>query len=122
VPPYIAVSGIGQTTVIIDFIVAMPSVVHFKDLLVVFPGFSLSFHVSWSMCAERLKSIVLKGSTMDILDLEPRKPKPKPKNLDEMSIEALQEYIEEIEAEIERVQEAISAKKSARNGAESVFR
>ena len=74
------------------------------------------------MCAEHLKSIVLKGSTMDILDLEPRKPKPKPKNLDEMSIEALQEYIEEIEAEIERVQEAISAKKSARVGAESVFK
>jgi hypothetical protein len=43
--PYIAVPGIGQTTVIIDFIVAMPSVVQFKDLLVVSPGFSLFFCV-----------------------------------------------------------------------------
>ncbi|MGY8991217.1 MAG: DUF1192 family protein [Rhodospirillales bacterium] len=59
---------------------------------------------------------------MDILDLEPRTPKPELKNLDEMSIEALQEYIEELELEIERVKEAISVKNKARDGAESVFK
>jgi len=59
---------------------------------------------------------------MDILDLEPRTPKPELKNLDEMSIEALQEYIEELELEIERVKEAISVKNQARDGAESVFK
>ncbi len=59
---------------------------------------------------------------MDTDDLEPRKPKPAPKNLDEMSIEALSEYISEMEAEIARVREAIAAKDKAREGAESFFK
>jgi len=58
---------------------------------------------------------------MDLLDLEPRKPQPKTKNLDVMSIEALQEYIAELETEISRVKEVIESKESAREGAESVF-
>ena len=40
---------------------------------------------------------------MDLEDLEPRNRKPPPKNLDVMSIEALHEYIAELEAEIARV-------------------
>ena len=59
---------------------------------------------------------------MDLLDLEPRKQQPKPKNLDELSIEALHEYIAELETEISRVNEVIKAKELARNGAESVFK
>jgi uncharacterized small protein (DUF1192 family) len=59
---------------------------------------------------------------MDWEDLEPQRQKPKPRNLDEMSIEALQEYIAEMETEIARVREAIAAKEAARNGADSVFK
>ncbi len=59
---------------------------------------------------------------MDTDDLEPKKKKPAPKNLEEMSIEALQEYIAEMEAEIARVREAIAGKEDARNGAEQFFK
>ena len=59
---------------------------------------------------------------MDTDDLEPIKEKPAPKNLDIMSIEALHEYVGELEAEIARVRDAIAHKEKARAGAESVFR
>ena len=59
---------------------------------------------------------------MDLDDLEPRDKKPEPKNLDVMSIEALEECIAELEAEITRVRQAIAAKKEARTGADSVFK
>ena len=58
---------------------------------------------------------------MDLSELEPVKKKVERKNLDEMSIEALGEYIEEMNAEIARVEEAIKLKKHALAGAESVF-
>ncbi len=59
---------------------------------------------------------------MDTDDLEPKKKKPAPKNLEEMSIEALQEYIAEMEVEIARVREAIAGKEDARTGAEQFFK
>ena len=59
---------------------------------------------------------------MDAEDLEPRHKKPKPRDLTVMSIEGLEEYIETLSAEIERTKQAIKAKKSARMGAESVFK
>lgn len=59
---------------------------------------------------------------MDVEDLEPQREKPKPKNLDIMSIEALQEYIGELETEILRAREAIAAKEAARDSADSVFK
>jgi uncharacterized small protein (DUF1192 family) len=59
---------------------------------------------------------------MDTDDLEPIVPKAKPKDLEIMSIEALGEYIAELETEIERVRAEMKLKKSAREGAESVFR
>ena len=59
---------------------------------------------------------------MDLEDLEPRKQKPVKKNLDEMSIEALHEYIAEMEEEIARVRAAIENKEKARNSADSFFR
>lgn len=57
-------------------------------------------------------------------DLEPQHQKRKlePKNLEELSIEALGEYIAELEAEIARVREAITGKEAARNGAEQFFK
>ena len=57
-------------------------------------------------------------------DLEPQhqKPKPDPINLEELSIEALGEYIAELEAEITRVRETIAEKENARQGAEGFFK
>jgi uncharacterized small protein (DUF1192 family) len=59
---------------------------------------------------------------MDLDDLEPQKQTPPPKNLDVMSIEALNDYIGELETEIARVRDAIALKEGARAGAESVFK
>ncbi len=57
---------------------------------------------------------------MDPEDLEPRKAKPKPKNLDPLSIDELNDYIAELEAEIARVKAEI-AKKSAHLSAAAAF-
>ncbi|MDP6897262.1 MAG: DUF1192 domain-containing protein [Rhodospirillales bacterium] len=59
---------------------------------------------------------------MEWNDLEPQKEKPKPKNLVEMSIAALGEYIDELQAEIARAEAIIKSKETARDGAESVFK
>ena len=59
---------------------------------------------------------------MEWNDLEPQTKKPKPKDLEEMSIAALGEYINELNAEIARVEEMIKSKKAARDGAASVFK
>lgn len=59
---------------------------------------------------------------MEPEDLEPRTKRPKPKNLEEMSIEALGEYITDLESEIRRARETIAAKEKVRAGAESLFR
>jgi uncharacterized small protein (DUF1192 family) len=59
---------------------------------------------------------------MDERELEPRTRKPEVKNLEVLSFEALEEYIGELETEIERVREEIKRKNSARSAAESVFR
>ena len=42
---------------------------------------------------------------MDLEELEPRKAKPHPKNLDPMSVEELTDYIANLKAEIARVEE-----------------
>ena len=55
-------------------------------------------------------------------DLEPRTLRPKPLDLDTLSIEALNDYIAELEGEIERVRAAIAAKESWRGEAESFFK
>ncbi len=59
---------------------------------------------------------------MDTDDLEPPKKKAEQKDLEVMSIEALEEYIQELEGEIERVRGAIKLKEAARLGAESAFK
>lgn len=59
---------------------------------------------------------------MDENDLEPQKRKPDVKNLEVLSLDALDEYIGELEAEIERTREEIKRKKSAQLAAESIFR
>ncbi len=59
---------------------------------------------------------------MEDKDLEPQKKKPEVKNLEVMSIEALEEYIGELRDEIERVRSEIAKKNVARGAADSVFK
>ncbi len=59
---------------------------------------------------------------MDPDDLEPRKKVADRRNLEPMSVEELVAYIEDLEAEIVRAKNAITAKKTLRSGADSLFR
>ena len=59
---------------------------------------------------------------MDLDDLEPRKTKPKPKDLDVMGVEELEEYLAELDAEAARVKEKLAAKKAYLSGAEGLFK
>lgn len=59
---------------------------------------------------------------MEDEDLEPKTLRPKPRELDSLSIEALRDYIAELEAEIDRVREAIVAKEAWRGEADSFFK
>jgi uncharacterized small protein (DUF1192 family) len=58
----------------------------------------------------------------DDLELQHVERKLPPKNLALMSIEALNDYIADLESEIARARETISEKQSARGDAESVFK
>lgn len=59
---------------------------------------------------------------MDIEELEPKKQKPQPRNLDVLSIEELNDYIAEMQVEIKRVEEKIAAKKAHINAAAGLFK
>jgi len=59
---------------------------------------------------------------MDEQDLEPRTKRQKPKDLEVMSVEALNEYIAGLEAEIERARAEIAAKQSHKAAAETFFK
>ena len=59
---------------------------------------------------------------MDLEDLEPRKTKPKPKDLEVMGVEELEEYLAELDAEAARVKEKLAAKKAYLTGAEGLFK
>lgn len=59
---------------------------------------------------------------MELEDLEPRKAKPKPKDLDVMGVEELEEYLAELEVEAARVNEKIAAKKAYLSGADDLFK
>ena len=59
---------------------------------------------------------------MDSDDLEPPAKPAGLKNLDEMSIEAIGEYIGALKAEIARAEAAIEAKQAARQGAHAFFK
>mgnify|MGYP003700472363 CR=1 FL=1 len=56
-------------------------------------------------------------------DDEPPKPKGLvPRDLEPMSVEALEDYVAELQTEIERVKTKIDAKQSARGAAEGFFK
>ncbi len=55
-------------------------------------------------------------------DLRPQKAPAKLRNLDDLSIEDLEEYIAELEAEISRVRQDIAKKNRHREGVEGLFK
>ena len=59
---------------------------------------------------------------MDPEELEPRKQKPQLRNLVVLSIEELNDYIEEMRTEIRRVEEKIAAKKAHLSAAAGLFK
>jgi uncharacterized small protein (DUF1192 family) len=59
---------------------------------------------------------------MEPEDLEPRKKAPAPRELDSLSIEELNNYIAELQAEIDRVKAKIAAKQAHLTGAASLFK
>ena len=59
---------------------------------------------------------------MDEEELEPRRKPTQPRDLTLMGIEELETYIAELEAEIARVREDITAKLGQRRGAEALFK
>jgi len=59
---------------------------------------------------------------MDLDDLEPRKQKPKPKDLEAMGVDELEAYLAELEQEADRVREKVAAKKAYLSGADAIFK
>ena len=59
---------------------------------------------------------------MDLDDLEPQRPRAKPKNLDDLGIDELEAYAAELESEISRVKSKIKAKRDYLSGADGLFR
>ena len=60
---------------------------------------------------------------MDTDDLEPKRPNLNAApDMEEMSIEALGEYIDALNAEIKRAEDAIESKKGAHGAAEALFK
>jgi uncharacterized small protein (DUF1192 family) len=59
---------------------------------------------------------------MDLEDLEPLSKKPKPKDLDNLGVEELEDYLAELEAEMTRVRDKLVAKRAYLSGAETLFK
>ena len=59
---------------------------------------------------------------MDFEDLEPRKQPPKPRDLSSWSVDELNAYIGNLQAEIARAKETIAAKQAHRSGADAFFK
>ncbi|WP_119166229.1 DUF1192 domain-containing protein [Algihabitans albus] len=59
---------------------------------------------------------------MDTDDLEPRKAIAKPRDLDLLGVEELQDYLAELETEAERVRAKIAAKTDYQGTADALFK
>ncbi len=59
---------------------------------------------------------------MDLDELEPRKKKIQPKDLEVLGVEQLEEYLAELEAEAERVRTKLAEKKAYLAGAQAFFK
>jgi uncharacterized small protein (DUF1192 family) len=58
---------------------------------------------------------------MDEEELEPRRRRPQPKDLEPLGIAELEAYIAGLEAEIARARNEIAGKRARRGGAEALF-
>jgi uncharacterized small protein (DUF1192 family) len=59
---------------------------------------------------------------IDLEEFEPRKQPPKPRDLSSWGIAELNEYIANLQAEIERAQAAIKSKQGHRSAADAFFK
>ena len=59
---------------------------------------------------------------MEAEDLEPRHVRPRPKDLDGMGVDELENYLAELMAEAERVRAKIASKKTYLAGADAFFK
>ncbi|MEX0815410.1 MAG: DUF1192 domain-containing protein [Dongiaceae bacterium] len=59
---------------------------------------------------------------MDLDDLEPRRTRPKPRDLDSLSVEELRDYVATLKAEIVRIEAKIAAKQTHLSGAGGLFK
>lgn len=59
---------------------------------------------------------------MDSDDLEPRKPLPKPTDLERMGVGELEDYIAGLQAEIDRAQAMIDKKQGHKGAADALFK
>jgi uncharacterized small protein (DUF1192 family) len=59
---------------------------------------------------------------LDTDELEPRRPAPKPRDLETLAIAELENYIAELEGEIARARAVIARKRDHRSGADAVFK
>lgn len=59
---------------------------------------------------------------LDLDELEPRKAKPAPKDLTDLSIPDVLAYIADLEAEIARARTVITVKEKQRSGADALFK
>ena len=55
-------------------------------------------------------------------ELDPRTKRPKLRNLDNMSVDELEEYIRQLKEEIARVEENVNKKKAYKDAASSFFK
>jgi uncharacterized small protein (DUF1192 family) len=63
-----------------------------------------------------------RAMAIDPEELEPKKQKPKPRDLEGLGVTELEDYIADLEAEIARARAAIANKQDHRSGAEAFFK
>ena len=81
------------------------------------------FRLLWTAGWDNLPALASRmEAAMDIEDLEPRKKIIPPVNLDVMSVEELNDYVQSLEAEIARTKVKIEAKKAHLGAAASLFK
>jgi uncharacterized small protein (DUF1192 family) len=71
---------------------------------------------------KELSSYASTEASMDLEDFEPRNKPKKPRDLTPFAIAELQEYIERLQAEIERARAAIASKQGHRSSADAFFK
>jgi uncharacterized small protein (DUF1192 family) len=82
----------------------------------------IDLQMGWETLAGIARRSQTDKMAMEDDDLRPLKAKPQPRNLDPMSVGELQDYIQELEAEIARVNSEIAKKRKIGDAAAALFR